>query len=131
MPCISTTAIKSPQSTTAARISGFLCIAARWEDGLLTCHWHEARFDLCSGCTFDLWADDVPVFDTELRDGDVYVAARPRHAEDTDHYRRRLTHGLKHNISLIQAKAILGLRQCGVEWIEILREVRGLRYTTP
>ena len=26
-------------------------------DGLLTCHWHEARFDLCSGCTFDLWAE--------------------------------------------------------------------------
>src|ERR1700704_4625269 len=30
------------------------------EDGILTCHWHHARFDLASGCTFDLWADDVP-----------------------------------------------------------------------
>src|SRR5258707_4376100 len=30
------------------------------EDGILTCHWHHARFDLESGCTFDLWADDVP-----------------------------------------------------------------------
>ncbi len=29
-------------------------------DGMLTCHWHQARFDLRSGCTFDLWADDVP-----------------------------------------------------------------------
>src|SRR5438477_10742264 len=29
------------------------------EDGILTCHWHHARFDLESGCTFDLWADDV------------------------------------------------------------------------
>src|SRR3981081_3819215 len=27
------------------------------EDGILTCHWHHARFDLESGCTFDLWAD--------------------------------------------------------------------------
>ena len=27
------------------------------EDGILTCHWHHARFDLASGCTFDLWAD--------------------------------------------------------------------------
>jgi nitrite reductase/ring-hydroxylating ferredoxin subunit len=25
-------------------------------DGILTCHWHHARFDLASGCTFDLWA---------------------------------------------------------------------------
>ena len=24
------------------------------EDGLLTCHWHHARFELASGCTFDL-----------------------------------------------------------------------------
>ena len=30
------------------------------EDGILTCHWHHARFDLCSGCAFDLWADDTP-----------------------------------------------------------------------
>ena len=30
------------------------------EDGILTCHWHHARFDLASGGTFDLWADDVP-----------------------------------------------------------------------
>ena len=22
------------------------------EDGILTCHWHHARFDLASGCTF-------------------------------------------------------------------------------
>ena len=26
--------------------------------GILTCHWHHARFDLESGCTFDLWADE-------------------------------------------------------------------------
>jgi len=36
------------------------------EDGILTCHWHHARFDLASGCTFDLWADDVPTSDLLL-----------------------------------------------------------------
>ena len=29
------------------------------ESGLLTCHWHHAQFDLESGCTLDLWADDA------------------------------------------------------------------------
>jgi len=47
-------------------------------DGILTCHWHEARFDLCSGCTFDLWADDVAAYDTEVRDGVVYVQVSAR-----------------------------------------------------
>ena len=36
------------------------------EDGILTCHWHHARFDLASGCTFDLWADDVPTCPVEI-----------------------------------------------------------------
>ena len=26
-------------------------------DGILTCHRHHARFELASGCTFDLWAE--------------------------------------------------------------------------
>ena len=29
------------------------------ENGLLTCHWHHARFDLVSGGTLDPFADDV------------------------------------------------------------------------
>ena len=29
------------------------------ESGLLTCHWHNARFDLRSGGTLDPWADDA------------------------------------------------------------------------
>ncbi len=33
------------------------------EAGLVTCHWHHARFDLASGCTFDLWADDALALD--------------------------------------------------------------------
>jgi nitrite reductase/ring-hydroxylating ferredoxin subunit len=41
------------------------------EDGILTCHWHHARFDLESGCTFDLWADDVPTCPVEVRDLEV------------------------------------------------------------
>jgi nitrite reductase/ring-hydroxylating ferredoxin subunit len=43
------------------------------EDGILTCHWHHARFDLESGCTFDLWADDAPTCAVEVRNGEVWV----------------------------------------------------------
>src|SRR5690349_12061687 len=51
------------------------------EDGILTCHWHHARFDLESGCTFDLWADDVPHCAVEVRDGDIWVATTFSHAD--------------------------------------------------
>src|ERR1700676_5103452 len=54
-------------------------------DGILTCHWHHARFDLCSGCAFDLWADDVPSFDVQVRDRVVYVSALPRQASLEDY----------------------------------------------
>src|SRR5215216_2604418 len=46
------------------------------DDGVLTCHWHHARFDLSSGCTFDLWADDALALDVTIEDGDVRVALR-------------------------------------------------------
>src|SRR5947199_298883 len=32
------------------------------KDGILTCYWHYARFDLASGGAFDLFADDVPAY---------------------------------------------------------------------
>jgi hypothetical protein len=44
------------------------------EDGILTCHWHHARFALTSGCTFDLWADDMQTCPVEIRaGGEVWV----------------------------------------------------------
>jgi nitrite reductase/ring-hydroxylating ferredoxin subunit len=59
------------------------------EDGTLTCHWHHARFDLASGCTFDLWADDVPSCPTEVRDGEVWVRPIFGHADPGTHWCRR------------------------------------------
>ena len=41
---------------------GFPLSKGTVQDGILTCHWHHARFDLRSGCTFDLWADDAPAY---------------------------------------------------------------------
>src|SRR4051794_27274982 len=47
-------------------------------DGVLTCHWHHARFDLCTGGTFDQWADDLRRFAVELDGDDVLVDVAPR-----------------------------------------------------
>ena len=47
------------------------------EDGLLTCHWHHARFDLCSGGTLDPFADDVRTYPVEIRDDRVIVLSPP------------------------------------------------------
>ena len=80
------------------------------EDGILTCHWHHARFDLVSGGTFDLWADDVPTAPVELRDdGALWVCPRTRYADGDAHWRNRLREGLQHDIGLVLAKAVLGL----------------------
>ncbi|MBX6341518.1 MAG: Rieske 2Fe-2S domain-containing protein [Thermomicrobiaceae bacterium] len=83
-------------------------------DGILTCHWHHARFDLASGGTFDPWADDVRTYDTVVEDGVVYVNPRPRPVDLERHWKRRLHDGLEHNLSLVMIKAVLGLREAGV-----------------
>src|ERR1700757_5086378 len=64
------------------------------EDGILTCHWHHARFDLESGCTFDLWADDVPICPVEVRNGDVWVKTTFTPADLAAHWHQRLLDGL-------------------------------------
>ena len=77
-------------------------------DGILTCHWHHARFDLCTGGSFDLWADDTPNFPVELRNGDVFVDVTPRQ-DPVEHQRHRLAVGLERNLSLVVAKAAITL----------------------
>src|SRR6266403_3905837 len=78
------------------------------EDGILTCHWHHARFDLESGCTFDLWADDVPICPVEVRNGDVWVKTTFTHADLAAHWHQRLANGLAHDLGLVIAKAMHG-----------------------
>src|SRR6266403_2065286 len=93
------------------------------EDGILTCHWHHARFDLESGCTFDLWADDVPICPVEVRNGDVWVKTNFTHADLAAHWHQRLANGLAHDLGLVIAKAVHGQLAAGVPQAEIVREV--------
>ena len=78
------------------------------KDGILTCHWHHARFDLASGGTFDQFADDVRSFPTEIRGDEVWVDVSPR-ADVRTHQKQRLHDGLERNIPLVIAKAVIAL----------------------
>ncbi len=91
---------------------GFPLHRGTLRDGILTCHWHHARFDLASGGTFDLWADDAAVYPVELRDGDVWVDVAAN-GDPVEHQRRRLRDGLERNLSLVIAKAVISLDDAG------------------
>ena len=56
---------------------GFPLSKGTVEDGLLTCHWHHARFELSEGDTLDIFADDVQTFPVDVREGNVYVDPDP------------------------------------------------------
>jgi nitrite reductase/ring-hydroxylating ferredoxin subunit len=93
---------------------GFPLTRGSVEDGVLTCHWHHARFELEEGDTFDIWADDVRTFPTEVRDGQVYLDPDPEpDVPPSTHWRNRLADGLQENLSLVMAKAVIGLDDKG------------------
>ena len=82
------------------------------EDGILSCHWHHARFDLASGGAFDLWADDIDSFPVEVRNGEIYVDLRAN-GNTVEHQQNRLQDGLQHNLSLVVAKAVINMLRQG------------------
>ena len=98
--------------------------------GILTCHWHHARFDLSSGGTFDAFADDVPSFPVKIVDDMVWVDPSPPHRDEVGHWSARLEDGLKHNIRLVIAKAVLGLQAAAADYRICLRAgaLFGTRY---
>lgn len=78
------------------------------EDGILTCHWHHARFDLATGGTFDPWASDIRTYPVEIRGDEVWVdLTAPVDARERQ--RARLREGLERNISLVIAKAAIAM----------------------
>ncbi|HXJ84030.1 MAG TPA: Rieske (2Fe-2S) protein, partial [Candidatus Methylomirabilis sp.] len=97
-------------------------------DGILTCHWHHARFALAGGCTFDPFADDVASFPVHVRDGDVWICPQPGSEGRRDHWMRKLNEGLEQSIRLLLAKSVIGLNELGMTK-EIVREAAlfGLR----
>ena len=97
-------------------------------DGILTCHWHHARFDLSSGGTFNPFADDVRSFPVSVVDGEVWIDPEPLPRDEGQHWGRRLEDGLEHNIRLVIAKSVLGLQGAGADYREPL--LVGARFGT-
>jgi nitrite reductase/ring-hydroxylating ferredoxin subunit len=89
-------------------------------DGILTCHWHHARFDLATGGTFDQFADELRRFPVVLEGDDVLVDVSPPE-DEVAHQRRRLQDGLERDIPLVVAKAAIALHQNDASGIEVFR----------
>ncbi len=78
------------------------------QEGILTCHWHHARFDLASGGAFDLFADDVMAYPVSIEGDDVWVdlsVTRDLHTYN----QKRLRDGLEQELSLVIAKSVIAL----------------------
>ncbi|WP_137289078.1 Rieske (2Fe-2S) protein [Natronorubrum halophilum] len=98
---------------------GFPLVEGTVDDGILTCHWHHARFELSCGDTFDPWADDVQTYPTRIRDDTVYVNPNPsRELPPAEHWAERLETGLEENLRLVVAKSTIGLIDAGVNYRE-------------
>jgi nitrite reductase/ring-hydroxylating ferredoxin subunit len=104
---------------------GFPLSRGTTKDGILTCDWHHARFDLKSGGTFDLWADDVPAFPVQVQDGEVWVTIE-QNKDVTTHQMQRLQDGLEQNNGLLIAKSVIALLSSGIEPAELFR--RGIKH---
>ena len=83
---------------------GFPLSRGTLRDGLLTCHWHHARFDLATGGTFDQFADELRRFPGAVDGDDVLVDLSPRE-DPSGHQRKRLGDALERDIPLVLAKA--------------------------
>ncbi|PSP49154.1 ferredoxin [Halobacteriales archaeon QH_7_69_31] len=93
---------------------GFPLARGTVESGVLTCHWHHARFELEDGDTFDPWADDVQTFPVELGEETVRLDPDPEPSvPPATRWRNRLADGLQEDITLVQAKAVIGLDEYG------------------
>lgn len=96
---------------------GFPLQGSTCKDGIVTCPWHYARFELASGGTFDSWADDVRAYEVEIKDGFVWVNLSPQ-VDSHVHQRQRLQDGLEQGISLVIAKSVIALLDMGADATE-------------
>src|SRR5919202_1456497 len=95
---------------------GFPLNRGSTKDGILTCDWHHARFDIKTGGCFVLWGDAVPGFPVYIFDGRVFFLTQQRRQGEAlqAYHLHRLSEGMEQNIGLIIAKSILALASEGM-----------------
>ena len=98
------------------------------KNGILTCHWHHARFDLASGGTFDPFADDVRSFPVTIIDNTVYVDPNPPEQDPVERWSKRLNEGMEDNIRLVIAKSVLGINSSPADYRTPADHRRNLRH---
>ena len=93
---------------------GFPLSRGTVRDGLLTCHWHHARFDLDGGGTLDPFADNVRSFPVQVEAttcSSCWRTARPTTAAATGW--RASQEGLEHGLDFVLAKSTIASARHG------------------
>src|SRR5438128_3365149 len=99
---------------------GFPLSRGTVRDGLLTCHWHHARFDLDGGGTLDPFADNVRSFRVQVDGDDVYVLVDDAlQADDRGRWLARLEEGLEHGLDFVLAKSTIASLSTGVDAADV------------
>jgi nitrite reductase/ring-hydroxylating ferredoxin subunit len=110
---------------------GFPLSRGTVRDGLLTCHWHHARFDLEGGGTLDPFADNVRSFPVLVDADEVFIVLDDDAAKERDgRWLSRLQEGLEHGLEFVLAKSTIALLNSGTQPADVLRTIGryGLRY---
>ena len=102
---------------------GFPLVRGLVRNGTVTCDWHGRSFDLAGGGCFHSQCDDVRVFETEIRDGSVWIRAEAEADDRREARLRLLWEGLLGDDRWTMSKAIAQLLHGGVPEADIVELV--------
>src|SRR5262245_59328640 len=88
--------------------------------GILTCDWHGRSFDLESGGCFNHECDDLPTFEVDIRQGEIWVQLGDAVYKRRDEHLRLLWEGLLSEDRWTISKAIALLLKGNVPEKEIV-----------
>jgi nitrite reductase/ring-hydroxylating ferredoxin subunit len=99
---------------------GFPMQKGSLKDGIVTCHWHQWRFDACGGGCLTEGGTDLPSFPVEVRGDEVWVDFTPRGDAAAARW-KLLDEGLREFNTTKIARAAVALVDAGVSDADIVR----------